>query len=104
MEDASSQELALACRYVPSDRSHRAPGTREFQVSSQHLEDADFVHNNSELFAIAVSLFPLLDIEIILEAQHSEFCPYIEYAKAHVTVPIPNVETKNSMDHYYIND
>ena len=45
------------------------------QVSSQRLEDVDIVQNDSELFASAVSLFPLLDPEKLLEEQRSEFGP-----------------------------
>ena len=76
-EEPLPQEPAFAsiCRNVTSDRPYRAPGPRDFQVSSQNLEDVDLVQNDSELFAIAVSLFPLLDPEKILEKQCAEFGP-----------------------------
>ena len=40
-EEPLPQEQALAsiCRNVPSDRPYRAPGPRDFQVSSQNLEN-----------------------------------------------------------------
>ena len=63
------------------------------------------VQNDSELFASAVSLFPLLDPENLLEKQRAEFSPYIEYVKAPVAVPVPDIgETKNSMSHYFLNE
>ena len=103
-EEPLPQEPALAsiCRNVPSDRPYRAPGPRDFQVSSQNLEDVDIVQNDSELFARAVSLFPLLDSENLLAEQRAEFGLYIEYVKAPVTVPVPDGETKNSMSHYLL--
>ena len=91
--------LAFICRNVPSDGPYRAPGPRDFQVSSPNLEDV--VQNESELFASAVSLFPLLGLEKFLEEQRAEFGPYIEYRKTPVTVPVPDGETKNSMSHYF---
>ena len=79
-EEPLPQKPALAsiCRNVPSDRPHRAPGPRDFQASSQNLEDVDLVQNDSELFASAVSLFPLLEPEKLLEEQRAEFGRYIE--------------------------
>ena len=74
------------------------------QVSSQKLEDVDLVQNDSELFATAVSLFPLLDPEKLLEEQRAEFGPYIEYVKAPVTVPVADGETENSMSRCFLNE
>ena len=105
-EEPLPQEPALAFIYsnVPSDRPYRAPGPRDFQLSSQNLEDVDLVHKDSELFASAVSPFPLLDPEQLLEEQRAEFGPYIEYVRAPVTVPVPDGETRNSMSHYSFNE
>ena len=105
-EEPLPQEPALAsiCRNVPSDRPYRAPGPRDSQVSSQNLGDVDFVHNDSESFASAVSLFPLLDPEKLLEEQRVEFGPYIESVKAPVTVTVSDGETKNSMSHIFLNE
>ena len=61
------------------------------------------MQNDCELFASAVSLFPLLDPEKLLEEQRAELGPYIKYVKAPVTVPVPDGETKNSMSHYFLN-
>ena len=49
--------LASICRNVPRDRPYRARGSRDFQVSSQNLEDVDLVQNDTELFAsVSVSV------------------------------------------------
>ena len=93
------QEPALASisRNVPSDRPYRPPWPRDFQVSSQNLEDVDLVQNESESSAGAVSLFPLLDRGKILGKQQlAEFGPYIEYVKAPLTVPVPDGETRTA--------
>ena len=100
------QEPALAsiCRNVPSDRPYRAPGPRDFQISSLNLDDVNLVQNDSELLASAVSPFPLLDPKKIREEQRAEFGPYIEYVKTLVTISVPDVETKNSISHYFLNE
>ena len=99
-EEPLPQEPALAsiCRNDPSDRPYRAPGPRDFQVSSRHLENVDIVENDSELFASVVSLFPLLDPEKILKEQRIEFGPYVEYLKAPVTASVQDgVEQHESL-------
>ena len=69
LDEPLPQEPALSsiCRNVPSDRPYRAPAPRNFQVSSPNLEDVDLAQNAGGLFASAVSLFPLLGPEKILE-------------------------------------
>ena len=47
--------LASICQTVPSDSPYRAPGPRDFQVSSLNLEVVDLVQNDSELSASEVS-------------------------------------------------
>ena len=77
---------------------HLAPATSKYLHKTAKTY-VDLVQNDSELFARAVSLFPLLGPEKSLEEQRAEFGPYVEYVKAPVTVPVPDGETKNSMSH-----
>ena len=94
--------LVSSCRNVLSDRPYRAPGPRDFQVSSQNLDGVDIVH--IDRFARAVSLFPLLDPEKLLVEQRAELGPYIEYVKAPATVAVPDGDNKSSMSHYFMNE
>ena len=77
-EEPLLQEPALASIHqnFPSDRPYRAPGPRDFQLSSQTFEAQDLAQNAS-----AVSLFPLLDPEKLLEGKRAAFGPYIEYIR-----------------------
>ena len=78
---------------------YRAPGPRDFQVSPQNLEDVGIVRNDSELFASAVSLFPLLYPEKILGEQRAKIGSYINYVKAPVIVAVSGGETETSMSY-----
>ena len=105
-EEPLPREPALAskCRNVPSDRPHSEPGPRDFQVSSQNLEDVDIVHNDSALFSSAVSMFPLVDPAKLQEERRAEFGPYNEHLTAPATVAVPDGENKSSMSHCFLNE
>ena len=63
----------------------------------------------SELCASAVSLFPLLDPEKLLEEQRAEFGTCIDYVKAPVTavpvpVPVPDGDYTTTVNHYFLSE
>ena len=53
--------LASICRNVPNDRPYHSARPRDFEISTQSLDQLEPVQNDRELFASAVSVFPLID-------------------------------------------
>ncbi|CAB1105069.1 unnamed protein product [Ectocarpus sp. CCAP 1310/34] len=96
--------LASICRNVPSDRPYHPPGPRDYEISADSLNDVDIVHNDNELFASAVSLFPVLDPAKLRREQYKEFGPYIDYVKKPKTAPLPSSENKGTMSNYFLNE
>ena len=129
-EELLPQEPALAsiCRSVPSDRPYRAPGPRDFQLSSQNLgrrKTTYRTHLTANCLRAQCLCFPLLDPEKLPEEQRAEFGRYIDYVKAPVTAvtavtavttvtavsavtavtaTVPDGANKSSTSHYFLNE
>ena len=99
-----SPALASICRNVPSDRPYHPPGPRDYEISADSLNDVDIVQNDKELFANAVSVFPVLDPAKLQTEQYKEFGPYIDYVRKPETSKLPPGESKSSMTKYFLND
>ena len=65
--------MASICRNVPDDRPYHRARPRDFEFSNQSLEQLQPVQNDRELFASAVSVFPLVDPEALIKHQEKEF-------------------------------
>ena len=96
--------LASICRNVPSDRPYHPPGPRDYEISAESLNEIDVVQNDTELFASAVSLFPVLDHAKLREEQDKEYRSYIDYVKEPATAALPSGESKSSMSKYFLNE
>ena len=57
----SEPRLAAICRNVPADRPFQPPTPREYEISASNLNEITPVESDRELFASAVSLFPVVD-------------------------------------------
>ena len=100
-EEPLPREPALAsiCRNVPNGWTVPCTRPERLPSLSPNLDDVDIVRNDSELFASAVPLFPLLDPEKILGEQRAKIGSYIDYVKAPVIVAVSGGETETSMSY-----
>lgn len=78
-EIPSEPRLAAICRNVPDDRPFQPPAPREYEVSAYNLDEIIPVEGDRELFASAVSVFPVVDSVKLLDKQKEEFGPYFDY-------------------------
>ena len=58
--------LAFMCRNVSNDRPYHRAGPCGFEISVQSLKKLEPVQNDCELFASAISVFPLIDPDAVV--------------------------------------
>ena len=65
----SEPQLAAICRNVPDDQPFHPPNPREYELSASNLDEIVPVESDRELFASAVSVFPVVDAAKLLAYQ-----------------------------------
>ena len=99
--------MVSICRNVPDDRSYHRARPRDFEISNQSLEQLQPVQYDRELFASAVSVFPLLvDPEALIKHQEKEFEEYFKFLTSPTdsSTVVPSEETPNSMSHFFLHE
>ena len=83
--------LASICRNDPNDRRYHSARQRDFEISTQSLDQLEPVQKDRELFASAVSVFPLVDSEALVKLQKEEFGEYFSLLSSPTdsTVAVP---------------
>ena len=96
--------LASICRNVPNDRPYHSARPRDFEISTQSLDQLGPVQNGRQLFASAVSVFPLIDPEAFVKLQKEEFGEYFKFLSSPTdsTVAVPAGETPHSMSQFFL--
>ena len=62
----SEPQLAAICRNVPDYQPFHPPNPREYELSAGNLDEIVSVESDRELFASAISVFPLVDAAKLL--------------------------------------
>ena len=67
---AVNESLASICRNVQNDKPYHSARPRNFEISTQSFNQLEPVLNDCELFASAVTVFPLIDPEAFVKLQN----------------------------------
>lgn len=89
------QQIVGTCQTIS-----RSP--RDYEVSAHNLDVIEPVESGRELFASAVSVFPVVDPSKLLSSQMEEFGPYFEFLKLPETASVPPKQSKHSMRHFFL--
>ena len=100
----SEPRLAAICRNVPDDQPFHPPAPRDYEVSAHNLDVVAPVESDRELFASALSVFPVVDPSKLLASQTEEFGSYFDFLILPKTAPVPVKQTKHSIRHFYLRD
>ena len=71
--------LASICRNIPNDRPYHSARPRDFEISTQSLDQLEPVQIDCELFASVVSVVPLMNPEALVKLQKEEFREYFKF-------------------------
>ena len=99
--------LASICRNDLNDRPYHSARPRNSEISTQSLDQLEPVQNDRELFASAVSVFPLLiDSEALAKLHKEEFGAYFNFLSSPTdsTVAVPAGETPHSMSQFFLQE
>ena len=96
--------LAAICRNVPPDVTFRRPFPPEYEIDARKLEEVERIHDDKELFASAVSAFPLLDAQKFLKAQRQEFSDYFAWLDSPTTANRPQGVSPHDMSHFFTHE
>ena len=92
------------CRNVPDDQPFHPANPREYELSASNLDEIEPVENDRELFASAVSVFPVIDAAKLLDHQKQEFCQYFDYLANPDKARVPHHQSKSSMSKFFIHE
>ena len=93
----SKPQLAAICRNVPDDQPFHPPNPREYELSASNLDEIVPVESDRELFASAVSVFPVVDAAKLLDHQRKYFFQYFDYLANPTKARVPHQQSKSSM-------
>ena len=85
----SEPPLAAICRNVPDDQPFHPPAPRDCEMSAHNVDETAPVESDRELFASALSFFPVVDPSKLLASQTEEFGPYFDFLELPQTAFAP---------------
>ena len=100
----SEPQLAAICRDVPDDQPFHPPNPRKYELSAGHLDEIVPVERDRELFASAISAFPVVDAAKLLAHQRKEFRQYFDYLANPTKARVPHQQSKSSMSKFFIHE
>ena len=100
----SEPQLEAICRNVPIDQPFHPPNPREYELFASNLVEIVPVESDRELFASAVSVFPVVDAAKLLDHQRKEFRQYFDYLANPTKDRVPRQQSKSSMSKFFIHE
>ena len=100
----SEPQLAAICRNGPDDQPFHPPNPREYELSASNLDEIITVDSGCELFASAVSVFPVVDAAKLLDHQRKEFRQYFDHLANPTKARVPHQQPKSSMSELFIHE
>ena len=100
----SEPQLAAICHNVPDDQHFHPPNPREYELSSNNLNEVVPVESDRELFASAVFVFPFVDAAKLLDHQRKEFRQYFDYVANPTKARVPYQQLESSMSTFFTHE
>ena len=100
----SEPQLAAICRNVPHDQPFHPPNPHEYELSTGNLDEIVPIERDRELFASAVSVFPVVDAAKLLDHQEKEFRQYFDYLANPTKARVPHQQSKSSTSKFFIHE
>ena len=93
--------LSSICRNVPNDKPYHSARLRNFEISTQSLNQLELVLNDRELFTSADAVFPLIDPEALVKLQRIWRVFHFLSFPADLTVAVLAGKAPNSMNRFF---